>query len=86
MDLNHRKQQIGFIRNIAINSDMKQVILSLNLKAKGEQVILVTEETESSNDNKLFKKIPAICKELNVETMTLPELLAKFEDIDIDFK
>jgi hypothetical protein len=64
---------------------MKQVILVLNFKNKGEQVILVTEETEGSNDNKLFKKIPAICKELDIETMTLPELIVKYDGIDIDF-
>jgi hypothetical protein len=68
------------------SADMKQVILSLNLKAKGERVILVTEETESSNDNKLFKKIPVICKELEIETMTLPELITKYDGIDIDFQ
>jgi len=68
------------------SADMKQVILSLNLKNQGEQVIIVTEETESSNDNKLFKKIPAICKELEIETMTLPELIAKYDGIDIDFQ
>jgi hypothetical protein len=67
------------------NADMKQVILCLNLKNDGEDIILVTEETESSNDNKLFKKIPAICKELEIETMTLPELLEKYDGIDIDF-
>jgi len=66
------------------SADMKQVIFALNLKNKGEQVFLVTEETESSNDNKLFKKIPAICKELKIETMTLPELIAKYDGIDID--
>lgn len=49
-------------------------------------MILVTEETESSNDNKLFKKIPAICKELEIETITLPELIAKYDGIDIDFQ
>ena len=68
------------------NADMKQVILSLNLKNQGEQVILVTEETESGNDNKLFKKIPAICKVLEIETMTLPELILKYDGIDIDFQ
>ena len=65
---------------------MKQIILCLNLIKDGERVVLVTEETESSNDNKLFKKIPAICKELQIETMTLPELIAKYDDIDIDFQ
>lgn len=68
------------------SADMKQVILSLNLKNQGEQIIIVTEETESNNDNKLFKKIPTICKELEIETMTLPELIAKYDGIDIDFQ
>jgi hypothetical protein len=65
---------------------MKQVILALNLKNKDEQVVLVTEETESSNDNKIFKKLPVICKELEIETMTLPELIAKYDGIEIDFQ
>lgn len=68
------------------SADMKQIILALYLKEKGKQVILVTEETESSNDNKLFKKIPAICKELKIETMTLPELIARYNDIEINFQ
>ncbi|TAH03862.1 MAG: DUF4411 family protein [Sphingobacteriales bacterium] len=74
-------------KNTFLNdTDIKQIILCLNLLKDGEKVVLVTEETESSNDNKLFKKIPAICKELEVETMTLPELLAKYEGIDIEFQ
>ena len=68
------------------DADMKQIILCLNLIKDGERVILVTEETESSNDNKLFKKIPAICKELEIETMTLPEIIAKYDGIDIAFQ
>lgn len=68
------------------NADLKQIILCLNLQMDGEKVVLVTEETESNNDNKLFKKIPAICKELNINTLTLPELLVKYEGIDIDFQ
>ncbi|HNR49923.1 MAG TPA: DUF4411 family protein [Bacteroidia bacterium] len=74
-------------KNAFINeADMKQIFLCLNLIKNGERVVLVTEETESSNDNKLFKKIPAICKELEIETMTLPELITKYDGIDIDFK
>ena len=68
------------------DADMKQIILCLNIQKRGEDVTLVTEETESSNDNKLFKKIPAICKELNIKTMTLPELLSHYNDINIDFQ
>lgn len=74
-------------KNTFLNgADMRQIILCLNLIKDGEKIVLVTEETESSNDNKLFKKIPAICKELEIETMTLPELIAKYDGIDIDFQ
>lgn len=74
-------------KNAFLNdADIKQIILCLNLIKNGEQVVLVTEETESSNDNKLFKKIPAICKDLEIKTMTLPELIAKYDGIDIDFQ
>jgi len=65
------------------NADMRQIILCLNLQKEGENIVLVTEETESINDNKLFKKIPAICRELNIDTLTLPELLEKYDGIDI---
>lgn len=68
------------------DADMKQIILCLNMQKGGDEVILVTEETESSNDNKLFKKIPAICKALNIATMTLPELLEEYDGIHIDFQ
>lgn len=80
-DTEFENQKNSFLNN----ADMKQIILCLNLIKDGERVVLVTEETESSNDNKLFKKIPAICKELQIETMTLPELIAKYDGIDIDF-
>jgi hypothetical protein len=67
---------------------MKLIILCLNLirDHSDEEIILVTEETESNNDNKLFKKIPSICKELSITTMTLPELLGKYNGIDVEFK
>jgi hypothetical protein len=72
--------------NFLDNADIKQIILCLNLLKDGEEVILVTEETESNNDNKLFKKIPAICKDLEIKTMTLPDLLSKFDGININVK
>lgn len=81
-DVEFENRKSAFIES----ADVKQVILALTLKSKSEKVVLVTEETESSNDNKLFKKIPAICKELEIETMTLPELIAKYDGIDIDFQ
>ena len=40
-----------------------------------DKPILVTEETKSENDNKLVKKLPAICAILNIEHCNLPTLL-----------
>lgn len=69
------------------DADMKQIILCLNLIKSEEDVFLVTEETIENNDNKLFKKIPAMCKELNIRCITLPELLKIYErDICVLFK
>ena len=68
------------------STDIKLIILCLNLINDGETVFLVTEETEYNNDNKLFLKIPAICKILNIQKLNLPELLSKLDDIDIDFQ
>lgn len=81
-DIEFENQKDMFVKS----ADMKQIILCLNLLKGGERTVLVTEESESNNDNKLFKKIPAICKELGIESMTLPELLAKYGSIGIDFQ
>jgi len=80
-EIEFENQKNSFIEG----TDMKQIILCLNLIKNGENVFLVTEETESSNDNKLFKKIPSICKELGIQTITLPELISKYKNIEIDF-
>jgi hypothetical protein len=48
--------------------------------------MLVTEETENPNDNKLFKKIPAICKYIDISTLSLPEMIKESEEIKLDFK
>lgn len=71
------------------DADMKQIILCLNLikDGKGEEIFLVTEETDTGNDNKLFQKIPAICRQLQIQTLTLPELLTqKYHVVDVEFK
>lgn len=74
-------------KNAFLNAaDMRQIILCLNLINSGDKVVLVTEETESSNDDKLFKKIPSICNILNIDTQALPDLIAGYDGIDIDFQ
>lgn len=83
-DVEYENQKNHFMNN----ADMRLILLCLNLIKDNmlEEVILVTEESEGSNDDKLFKKIPAICKELGINTLTLPHLLGKYDGIEFEFK
>lgn len=70
------------------SADAKLIIYCFNHNHQGtfEEIFLVTEETKAQNDLKIFKKIPAICDMLNINVLTLPELINKFKDeINIDF-
>lgn len=81
--------QYDSVKNDFMNSaDMKLILTSLTLKKyhPTEEVFLVTEETEVSNDNKVFKKIPAICSQLDIETINIQQLIDKFEEISFEIK
>lgn len=81
--------QYDSLKNDFMNSaDMKLILTSLNLKKDFpmEDVFLVTEETEASNDNKIFKKIPAICLQLEIKTINIQQLLDRFDGISIEIK
>ncbi len=68
------------------DADMKLVLLALNFNTE-EDVYIVTEETSESNDNKLFVKIPAMCRELGLKCITLPALIKLYEDdFELHFK
>jgi len=69
------------LKNAHLNdADMKLILLALNLNSKEENVYIVTEETSESNDNKLFVKIPAMCRELGITCITLPQLIQLYQD------
>lgn len=75
-------------KNAFLNSaDAKLVLYAINNKMEdfGNGVTIVSEETATNNDNKSFKKIPAICYILGVDVITLPELIATYDDLDINF-
>jgi len=70
------------------SADAKLIIYCLNHNHQGtfEELFLVTEETKTQNDLKVFQKLPVICEMLNINVITLPELIDKFNDeINIDF-
>ena len=72
-------------KNAFLNSaDAKLLLYSQYNLSEG--IIIVSEETEASNDNKSFKKLPAICNIMNLEIVTLPQLLKKYEGIEVEFK
>lgn len=69
------------------SADAKMIMFGQRLIKENseEEIYLVTEETSSPNDLKLFKKIPAICDILGIPVITLPELLEKYPEVDLGF-
>lgn len=69
------------------STDAKIIICAYNnnLSDKSPSLI-VTEETETNNDKKYFKKIPAICKMLDIETVTLPNLILSQLNLDLNIE
>lgn len=69
------------------SSDAKLIMYCqhLILDNEEEEIYLITEETSTANDLKLFKKIPAICAILGIPVITLPELLEKYPEVDLGF-
>ena len=63
------------------SADISILLKVQDLVRNGEQnVFIVTEESNSNNDSKLFKKIPIISSYLDLECITLPALIKKFEN------
>lgn len=58
-------------------------LLLYSLSIKDSNPIVVTEETKTINDNKIFKKIPENCKEIDIQCCSLPKLLKEYFKIDI---
>lgn len=66
------------------SADAKLLLYCLkNKDLFDSRLSIVTEETETNNDNKSFKKLPAICKILDINVLTLPELINSFKEIDL---
>lgn len=67
------------------SADSKLLLFALKNKESGdaEKIVIISEETESNNDKKAFKKIPILGKFLKLEVQTLPDLLKSFKDIKI---
>jgi hypothetical protein len=61
-------------REFLESADPFLILYCLHLKEKGEEVMLITEES-LKDDGKLYKKIPIICKDEGVECKKIVDLL-----------
>lgn len=84
-DTEYEKQKNDYLAS----ADGKLILYCLNEKKLNQNVlltdkpILVTEETSSDNDNKLFKKLPECCRILEIETCNLPTLFEKHFELKL---
>lgn len=79
--------QYDSVKNDFMNSaDVKLILTSLTLQRDNpdKEILLVTEETEFSNDNKVFKKIPAMCSQLGIKTINIQQLIKKLDGISFE--
>jgi thymidylate kinase len=68
------------------SADAKLLLYCLAEKKGSNPITLITEETEGSNDNKLFKKLPAICKTIEVDVSALPQFINGHVGLDFKLK
>ncbi len=66
------------------DADFKLILLALREKKSLDPITIVTEESSASNDGKVFKKIPAICKlqDIEIDCCDLPTYIKKADGID----
>ena len=65
------------------SADAKLILFCLTSKdsLSFEKIIIVTEETKTDNDLKVFKKLPEISELLNIEHCNLPFLLENYYNL-----
>jgi len=73
------------VEEFAENADVKLILWADDRKKNGHPHRIITDETEEANDKKEFKKIPAICKLLDIPVVNLPTMLSQSGDIDFSF-
>ena len=64
------------------SADCQLIICALQNKVSSSNYIVVTEESSYSNDNKLFKKLPLICNDEQIQCLNITEVLKRFIEID----
>ncbi len=76
--------EFEIMKNDFLNSGDGKMIMYFMNNRQGN-VVIVTEESESPNDNKTFKKLPSICKIIDCEVINLPSWIQRCNGIDIKY-
>ena len=82
---NHKLNENEYdgVKNKFITSaDCQLIICALRHNDCSSNYIVITEESSHSNDNKLFKKLPLICKNEQIQCVNITEVLKRFIKID----
>lgn len=67
-------------------ADCALVVYAMNNSSELDPIQILTEESATQNDGKLFKKIPFICRELGIRTLTSVEYLKELQSIRINIE
>ena len=67
------------------NADAKIILYAYSQNKLGKTVTVVSEESSVGNDDKMYRKIPAICSSIDINCIQLPELLQKYNEIEVKF-
>jgi hypothetical protein len=67
------------------NADAKIILYAFIQKKLGNVITVVSEESFAGNDDKAFKKIPTICSSIELDCITLPSLILKYNELEVRF-
>lgn len=72
-------------RSYLENADAKIILHAYTQIKLNNPVTVVSEESSAGNDDKMYKKIPTICSSISIDCIQLPELLQKYNEIEVKF-
>lgn len=74
-------------QNYLQGADCNMIVYAMNENNEIDPIQILTEESSTQNDGKLFKKIPIICQQINIPTINLVDYFKQHnEDLTIEIK
>lgn len=73
-------------RNIYLNdTDCAIIVFAMNYRNL-DPIQILTEESKTQNDGKLFRKIPFICERLDIRTVNSVEYIKQHKELVIEIR